>query len=511
MLMLKGWQEPPIYSLPDNVYGSLGQQCTDLAALGGLHLDPWQTWLVHHTCSYTPEQVISRMGDPVFKWAAKTVGVMVSRQNGKGSFLEARELAGLFLFGEKLIIHSAHEFKTSMNHMERMIELIKGHPDFHNEIAAIRRSNGSEGIVLKSGQELKFQTRTKGGGRGLTPDLIVIDEAMYVTPEQMAALKFAISAVPNAQTIYTGSAGTKESVQFGNVRNRGMAFEDEYDPTMFYAEWSIDPHTGLCLPTCRDHDDPSTEEAIAKSNPGYNIRLFSDTIEEERKEFKEAPHILLRERFGVGDWPSEAGTWVVIGKDEWMDRRNRFSEIEADSPKVLAIHTSPDGKYTGIVACGRSTEGDEHIEVTGRGTQYDYRPGVRWVVPVAVRMAAEWGFDTFVIHKGSQAASFIEDLEFYGFTVISPTAAEFASSCKDFVEAIAPSPGEYATLVHMGQPPLTASVASALKKEVANSWFWDQRADGGDITLTVSATLARWGYRRVRNAAPVSEPWSARR
>jgi hypothetical protein len=48
------------------------------------------------------------------KWAAFEVGLNVARQNGKGSILEARELAGLFLLGERLIIHSAHEFATSL-------------------------------------------------------------------------------------------------------------------------------------------------------------------------------------------------------------------------------------------------------------------------------------------------------------------------------------------------------------------------------------------------------------
>lgn len=45
------------------------------------------------------------------KWAAFETALIVPRQNGKGSVLEARELAGLFLFGEQLILHSAHEFQ----------------------------------------------------------------------------------------------------------------------------------------------------------------------------------------------------------------------------------------------------------------------------------------------------------------------------------------------------------------------------------------------------------------
>jgi hypothetical protein len=53
---------------------------------------------------------------------------VVGRQNGKNAILEARELAGLFLLGEKLIIHTAHEQKTASEHFRRMLNRIKGTP-----------------------------------------------------------------------------------------------------------------------------------------------------------------------------------------------------------------------------------------------------------------------------------------------------------------------------------------------------------------------------------------------
>jgi hypothetical protein len=71
-----------------------------LASIAGLHLDEWQQ-----------NVIIGSLGEVrPGKWAAFEVGAVVPRQNGKGSILEARELAGMFLFDEKLIIHSAHDF-----------------------------------------------------------------------------------------------------------------------------------------------------------------------------------------------------------------------------------------------------------------------------------------------------------------------------------------------------------------------------------------------------------------
>src|SRR5665213_714851 len=95
---LIGAQLPRLSSVPPYV-STTGQEAIDLAALAGLVLDPWQQWVLM--------RALGERADG--KWSAKRVGLVVGRQNGKNSVLEARELAGLFLLGERLIIHSAHE------------------------------------------------------------------------------------------------------------------------------------------------------------------------------------------------------------------------------------------------------------------------------------------------------------------------------------------------------------------------------------------------------------------
>ena len=50
----------------------------------------------------------------------------IPRQNGKGEVLIARELFGLFELGERKVIHTAHEFKTSAEHFHRLEAVIRG-------------------------------------------------------------------------------------------------------------------------------------------------------------------------------------------------------------------------------------------------------------------------------------------------------------------------------------------------------------------------------------------------
>jgi hypothetical protein len=158
---LVGAQRPRVSYFPPSVSTESGREAVELAAVFGLVLDEWEAWALEMMCAERADG----------RWAAWEVGLVVARQNGKGAILEARELAGLFLFGEKTITHSAHEFKTSLDHQGRLETLIAGSPEFSRRVASVRHANGQESINLKSGASIRFFTRTKSGGRGLGGEL----------------------------------------------------------------------------------------------------------------------------------------------------------------------------------------------------------------------------------------------------------------------------------------------------------------------------------------------------
>src|SRR5262245_14337105 len=80
-----------------------GQEAIELAESAGLYLDETQQLAMHHAL------VEDREG----RWESFEVVLNIPRQNGKGGWLEARQLAGVLLFGDMLVIHTAHEFKTA--------------------------------------------------------------------------------------------------------------------------------------------------------------------------------------------------------------------------------------------------------------------------------------------------------------------------------------------------------------------------------------------------------------
>ena len=112
--VLVGSQVPRISTVPDYVSTS-GKEAVELAAMAGLDLDPWQQLVLVDSLGEREDG----------KWASFEVGVVVSRQNGKGGALEAIALYSLFVEGG-LTLWTAHELKTSDEAYLRVRTLIKG-------------------------------------------------------------------------------------------------------------------------------------------------------------------------------------------------------------------------------------------------------------------------------------------------------------------------------------------------------------------------------------------------
>ena len=298
---LLGDQRPRLWSVPPSEVTE-GPRAADLASLAGLELDDWQRWVL-----------AQGLGRSAGKWAAFEVALIVARQNGKGSVLEALELAALFLFDDvRLILHSAHEFKTAAEAFLRVRSLIDGRPEFERRVSRIRTAAGAEAIELRNGKRLRFVARSSGSGRGFTADLVILDEAYKLGDQEMAALLPTLSARPDPQVWYTSTAGGPESVQLGRVRDRGLKGSD---PSLAFMEWSAD-----------DGDDQADPVVWARANPGQGIRISEAYIAREMAAL--GPEAFARERLSIGDYPSgNAGSWDVIAEDAWGAAASRGARM----------------------------------------------------------------------------------------------------------------------------------------------------------------------------------------
>ncbi|MEU7032723.1 terminase [Streptomyces sp. NPDC046237] len=480
----KGHQAPRITTVPTSRLSSSGQEAVELAALAGLQLDPWQQHVL--------DMGLSEREDG--RWSAFEVCVNVPRQNGKGGVIEARQLAGLYLLGEKLILHSAHEFKTSIVAFKRIEQLIMGCPDLRKRVLRVRRTTGEEAIELVTGQTLRFLARSGGSGRGFTGDCNILDEAMILGDDAMGALMPTMSAVVNPQIWYLGSAGIGGlSMQLGRLRERALAAVEsgDPDPSLAYFEWSIDPHRVECPAGCTDHSDPDNPESWAVANPALGIRITEEHVRNERLSMGSGG-IFERERLGVGDYPSESGeTWQVIGENAWRALADKKSRT--DGPYSFAIDATPERDHAAIVVAG-PWRGGTHIEVVA------HQPGMGWVVERARQLHERWKPRCWVVDGGGPAGSLVADLEeALGITVVQPKTREIAAATGQFYDAVVDQ-----SISHLDPPPLAVALAGAQKRPLGEAWAWARRGVGVDISPLVAATLAKWGL-----AAEVEEPEGA--
>ena len=449
----RGAQRPRVSSVPEAVSSS-GIEAVDLAASVGLILDPWQQLVLTGGCGERADG----------KWSAFEVAVVCPRQNGKNGILEARELAGLFLFGEKLILHSAHEFKTAQEAFRRVLTLVENSDDLRKKVARVRTSHGEEGIELRDGARLRFIARSTGSGRGFSSDCTILDESYNLSAEAMGALLPTLSARPNPQVWYTSSAGKRESSQLMMVRDRGRAGGD---PGLAYFEWSAGPDSAV--------DD---REAWALANPAMGIRIAEEFID---REFAALPLTeFRRERLGVWDDEAAGSDWV-IPIEAWQACADPASEVE--DPVVFAADVSLDRAWSSISVAGSRADGVPAVEVV------DYRRGTSWVAPRLAELVQRHGALGIGLDPGGPSGSLIPELENLGVPLILMSARDIAQACGAFYDAVASG-----ALRHRDQAELTAAVSSARKRPLGDAWAWSRKEAVSEITTLISATVALRAY-----------------
>lgn len=461
---------------------STGLEACELAEMAGLFLDDWQRLVLQHA-----------LGEMDGGWAAFEVGVEVSRQNGKGAILEARELAGLFLLGERLLIHSAHEFATSLEAFHRMLGLIESAPELQNRIRRVSRSHGEEGIELKGGQRIRYKTRTAGGGRGFSCDCLILDEAMNIPERMHAALLPTLSARPNPQVWYTGSAVDQETMEngvvFARVRERGMLGRD---PALAYFGWSA-PF---------DHPDAIGAEALnpdvwAQANPGLGIRISREHVAREQRSMD--PRTFAVERLSVGDWPATDGSAGQKIPDEvWEACTDALSQPK--DPVCFAFDVTPDRKHGCIAVAGYRDDGLAHLEIV------ELRRGTGWMADRLVELAQTHSTAAVVYSDAGPAASLAVSLEGEDEpsdlelrlkeldVILKPAnSRDEAKACGMLVDALDPENGQ--TVMHLGTTELAQAIKGAATRPLGDSWAWARKTSRANIAPLVGVTLALWGLK----------------
>jgi phage terminase large subunit-like protein len=294
------------------------------------------------------------------RWAYRTVGVVVARQNGKTGLAARRITAGMMLGWSKVVLHTAQDRAVPRKTFEEIVNLCRSTAWMRAEIARVRLANGQEELTLRSGATYRILAPRPSAWRGWTSDLIVFDEAReHRDDAAYSAALYTMRASPDPQLWVLSNAGDPDSVVLNRLRDRGRAAAGApgTDPRLAWLEWSAAPERAL--------DDV---EGWREANPALGELITADTLAAELADDDGArfeTEALCRWVASVADPAVPLEAWQACAVED-------LSSVRTDPGSLIgAVDLDPQTGAAVILAVARAS---------GHAPRYVADPVVWWDV-----------------------------------------------------------------------------------------------------------------------------------
>lgn len=467
--------EPAYFTHPPYEY-TFGPEVADLGAMAGFPPDPEQALAL---------DVLFGVGangrSAVFEFAN-----ICGRQNMKTGLFKLAVLGWVFVTEQWLTVWSAHEMDTTREAFTDLVNLIEGCAPLCRRLApgptnGIYRGNGTESIQFKTGQRIKFKARTHAGGRGLTGDRVILDEALKLKASHMGSLLPTLSARPDPQVVYGSSAALAESEVLRRIVARGRAGTS---PRLGYMEFCAPE--GSCASDVCSHEVGSQGcalddmEMVRRANPALERRITIEYIRSEREALPLEEY--MRERMGWHEKGAGEGAGRIVDMERWGSMQEDRPALAPKTPIALGVDMTADQKWVTIAAAAWTAERRLRLEVGVHEA-----PSQR-VVDRIMDLIARWDPCCLVINGSSPAKSLVPDLKTLGIDPEMMSASQNAEACGGFyLDAVERK------LSHADDPRLTEALAGAEKRILqGGAWVVDYTSP---VVLSPlqSAICARWG------------------
>lgn len=468
-----------------------------------MSLYPWQEWLLIHGLELKPEG----------GFRFRTLVILVARQNGKSTLGQVLALWALYVLRVPLIIGTAQDLSTAEDLWQDVVDIAQDNTELAAVIKSVNRRNGARSLELKLGTEYKVKASTRKAARGLSSDLLLLDELREHTNwDAWGAVSKTMLARPKAQAWALSNAGDELSVVLMSLRkkahaalgdpdginkdNLGEEVPQAADQSLGIFEWSAAPG--------RDKWD---RDGWAEANPAMGYGALSEDALASAAATDPDPvfrtECLCQWILGTLEGPFPGGSWEKCA--------DLTGVIAKDSPLSYAVDVSVDRSTAWIAVCGRQESGRPQVEIaTGR-------PGGGWT-----RWVPEWfegiaNVDDPVrvvvparsMNPASALVELLRDVD--GVEVVEWGGPDMPLACGQFydrvVSVLEDSP-PFPPLAHRGQEALNLAAATAAQRVSGDGWYWDRRNSAQDASPLVAATGALWDHLRTPEEPPAPSIYS---
>lgn len=479
---------PPLRELTPET--SLGFAVIEFAEVVlNVDLLPWQRWLLIHALETDPSD------EKRFRF--RTVLVLVGRQNGKSMLTRVLIAYMMFIRGVSLILGTAQSLGIAEALWEQFVDMVYNADCLSEDIVKITYAKGGKRLVVETSvgkSEYAVQSAARKGGRGLTGDLIVLDELReHTTWDAWSAIQKTTLTKASGLTWCITNAGDASSVVLSYLRDKAHRIlgdpdgrlgdsvagdGDGNDVSLGFFEWSAPPGA-----------DPSLPETWAYANPSMGYLIEEQTLRDSY--LTDPPATFLTEC--LCQWV-EVLVEPAFPGGAWEALCDPTSRIPDTNQVYFGVDVSADRKHASIAACGQRADGSWHIELIA----YVSRPSMveQWFR----RRVDVYGGRMIVglQGRGCPAASLASSLgAIPGVDVALCQGGALTTVCGAFYDAVAAAAQDgtanpdVAYIWHLPQPGLDLAAGCAEKKTLGDgAWAWDRRKSGEDISPLVAATMA---------------------
>jgi hypothetical protein len=518
---------PPLHPLeprsPATERWTLGYDVIDFAEqVLEVNLVPWQAWFLVHALELNADGALR----------FRTVVLLVARQNGKSTIAQVLTIWLLCVWGWPLVLGTAQDLDVAEEIWSDVVDLVQENDELAGLVDKVVKVNGKKALELTTGQRYKVKAANRRAGRGLSGNLVLLDELREhqnwqawgaITKTTLARTEAMILALSNAGDITSvvlrylrmtahrvlgdpdGICAAAEQGEFGptefdldGLELDDVGDDDEDDVDLEYDDVDVndleaDEDTlGLFEWSAPPGCDKRDRDAWAQSNPsmGYtelSERNIAAALKEPDYVFR--TEVLCQWMDGTETGPFPPGTWEATRVTPVETEDGELMLAAADrilGPVVAAIDQSADRSMAFVTFAGRRPDGSPQVEL------------------VAGRYGVDWLRDWFLDPKrrgkilrvtgqsrGAPISTTMKRLkDDHQFTI---PVEDLAGSDLTDAHAEAFDAVKDATAWHTPQPVLDLAAETAVVKYLAGgTWLIDRRESPADAAPLIAWIAALW-------------------
>lgn len=480
---------PPLRDLTPE--SSLGFAVIEFAeSVLEIDLRPWQRWLLVHA--------LELRADGRFRF--RTVVVLVARQNGKSTLSQVLSLFHLYVLGTTLVIGTAQDLDLAKEVWQGVVEMIDDIPELAELKKHSRTTNGQIELALESGERYKVKAANRRAGRGLSGDLILLDELReHQSWDAWGAITKTTMARANAQVWALSNAGDATSIVLRHLREmahaalgdpdgivaaKSLGQVDEFADADQDEELEADPSLGLfewsAPPTCSTRDRDGWRWANPSLGYGGLEEANLVAAESTDPEWVFRTECLCQWTDGTLEGPFPPAVWE--------NSKDSGSRVPDGARIGACVDVSWDRSHAYVAVSAIRADGLVHGEVI------EARRGTEWVVPYLTAVAPnsrprheQFALGVAVQTNGAPASSLYDELLAAGVKVVEWRGPDLSRGTGLFYDLVVQN-----RFRHRGQSPLDIAASTAVTKPLGDAYVWDRRKSPADVAPLVAVTGAVW-------------------